>query len=456
MKNTIIIHNNWKVVTNILSKIEENQADICITTNLEKNILSLDKFELIIIDSSYSLEDKDIHTLTQLNVDIIFINNATQNIGKNFTESEILNLLNNQRAKVESQKTPTKSANIFRDFDSFKSSITQEVRRAKRYRYPFVVVMFELDNSKYHQEIIEYFSSKIREFDSLWIYDKNHFSMMLPHTGWNGAEILTNRLTSFITQEVGTEVSSLKNVIISFKRIEQDKDFILRVESALHGTYYAINNMVDVNIWKDELLSEFTDAKTIRVFNKYKGLLVSHDFDIFLSDDKLHLNNIRAIQLSIINNEKATYFHSKTLNKTIRAGVQTIDLDKSSVTLAQFEIIDSEFIKSTTTKLLIEEDMKVLISNQSNQFTAEIIEMSLDELSVEFKGNYSFEANIEFQLEFEINNSYKIKTDAKIISIEKGSDISYIEFYISTSINDNMKMSEFISQKQIQFIKELR
>jgi hypothetical protein len=100
--------------------------------------------------------------------------------------------------------------------------------------------------------------------------------------------------------------------------------------------------------------------------------------------------------------------------------------------------------------------MKVLISNQSNQFTAEIIEMSLDELSVEFKGNYSFEANIEFQLEFEINNSYKIKTDAKIISIEKGSDISYIEFYISTSINDNMKMSEFISQKQIQFIKELR
>jgi len=455
MKNTIIIHNNWAGISNLISKITKNDADIFILQDFQ-NIVVFEKAQMIIIDNSYSLKNEDIKLLKQMKLETIFINNPNQDLGKNLTQHELLISLNSENSQLESQPKFTKSANIFNDFDSFKLSITQEVRRAKRYNYPFVVVMFQLLDSQHHQKIIDYFASKIREFDSLWIYDKNYFSMILPHTGWNGAEILTSRLTTFITKEININVDSLKNTVISFKRIEQDKDFIERVKSSLHGEYYTINKSVSFNVWKDELFSEFLEAKTIRIFNRYKGLLISHDSDIILSEDKLELNNIRAIQLSIINSEKATYFHSKILNKTIRASVQTIDIENSSATLSNFEFIDSEFIKNTSVKLLIEEDMEISISDKLNQLSAQIIEMSLDEITIEVQNNSNFKIDSEFDLDFKINKSYNIRTNAKVISIEKGAETSYIDFQISTSINDNMKMSDFISQKQIQFIKELR
>jgi len=454
MKHTIIIHNNWENISNLIGGIKKNEADIFISHKLQDTDL-FKSAELIIIDSSYTLKSKDVEFIQNKKIETIFINNPNQNIGQNLTVSELILFFNSETIKHRSQES-NNSANIFRDFESFKLSITQEVRRAKRYNYPFVVVMFRLTDAKYHQKIIDYFASKIREFDSLWIYDNNHFSMILPHTGWNGAEILTSRLTNFITREIGIHIEALKNIIISFKRIEQDKDFIERVESALHGEYYIVNKSVGFNVWKDELFSEFLEATTIRIFNRYKGLLISHDSDIIFHDDKLQINNIRKIQLSIINSEKATYFHSKSLNKTIRAGVQTIDLDTSSVTLSNFEIINSDFIKNTNVKLIIEEDLKIVVSNNSHKFIAKIIEISLDEITIEVENNPCFQVSYEFDLDFSVNDSYHIKTNSRIISIEEGADISYVEFKILTSINDNMKISDFMSQKQIQFIKELR
>ena len=467
MKNIILIHNNFKNILKIAQVITEIGETLFISTKLKNGLqfLNFERAELFIIDGSYPLEVEDIIGLKDLKTEIILINrdyseSNVESIGKIVDENEFIESLKSFN-KSRSSKTVSvkKDPHIFRDIETFKLSITQEVRRAKRYRYPFVVVMFELTDDSYAQHIINYFSSKIREFDSLWIYNSNKFSMILPHTGWNGAEILTNRLTTYITQELGIEIDSLKNVILSFKRIERDKAFIKRIEKSLDGDYYNINKSANFNIWKYELFSEFTEAKTIRMFNRYKGLLISHDSDIILNEQKLEVHNIREIQFSIIDSEKATYFYSKTLNKTIRAGVETVNGDKSSAILSNFEIISSDFIKNTGVKLLIEEDFPILISDKKAQISAKIVEISLDEVTIITENIAIFQNSSNLKLSFEIPFkalSYKIETEAKVLNIEEGTDISYIDLQIATSITDNMKISEYLSLKQIQFIKELR
>ena len=316
--------------------------------------------------------------------------------------------------------------------------------------------MFKLNEEHYMEQVINYFASKIREFDSLWISDEMRFSMVLPHTGWNGAEILTHRLTAQITGELKIDISSIKNKIISFKRIETDRDFIERIETSLNGDYYDVNRNIDFNVWKEELFAEFLEGKTIRIFNRYKGLLISHDSDIILRDSTLELHNIRPLQLSIIDSEKATYFYSTTLGKTIRAGVETLDSNRAFATLTSFETVDNSFIKNTDMKLLVEETIFVKISDGQNIVNAQIVELSLEEVTVMIQSNKLPQENLKYSLEFTLKDNQPINTEAIIKEIEKGKEISYIDFEITTSLNDNMKISDFLSNKQMKFIKELK
>jgi hypothetical protein len=472
VKNVVIVYKNFANVSKIGEALTVVGENIFFSTNLANGLqfLNHEKADLFIIDGSFSLLEDDLEAIRKVESEIIFIQRDVESsaelkeIGLVIEEERLVeHILHSTKeigihiASIKHKKIP----NIFRDFDAFRDSITGEVRRAKRYRYPLVIVMFKLNEIKYINEVINYFSSKIREFDSLWISGDNKFSMILPHTGWNGAEILTNRLTTQIADELNFHSSALQNLIISFKRIESDNDFINRIQNSLNGKYYDINRDIDFNVWKEELFSEFLDGKTIRIFNRYKGMLISHDSDIILKNGQLEVYNIRPLQLSIINNEKATYFYSSTINKTIRAGIDRIDIKKSFATLSSFEIIDSSFIKNTTMKLLVEDTLQIKISNEigKNIMNAKIIELSLDKATIIFTGKSPFARDETLKIEFNLpfnNEIYPVKVNATVSEIEIGSEVSYIDLQLATSLNDNMKISDFLSQKQIQFIKELK
>lgn len=472
MKNIITVYKEFKNISKIADAITEIGENIFLTTSIKNGLqfLNFERAELFIIDSSYDISEEEFEALKKVDSELIFMSENDDelqfnlhSIGTVVTHGEMIDYISHSPKDIGANISAIKKKkipNVFRDFESFKNSITQEVRRAKRYQYPLVVVMFKLTETHHIEQVINYFASKIREFDSLWITDDERFAMVLPHTGWNGAEILTNRLTTHITGELKIDISSLKNKIISFKRIETDADFISKIEFGLDSEYYDVNRDIDFNVWKEELFSEFLEGKTIRIFNRYKGMLISHDSDIILKNSKLELHNIRPLQLSIINDEKATYFYSTTLSKTVRAGVEKLDLRKAFATLTSFEIIDSSFIKNTTMKLLVEEDITVKISTDSNHIDSKLVELSLDEMTIMTHTTDIFKesshCDIEFSLDLKKGGNYIIKTEAKVKEIEEGREISYIDLEITTSLNDNMKISEYLSGKQIKFIKELK
>ncbi len=470
MKNVVVVYKDFRNISNIGETLTRFGENIFFTTILSNGVqfLNFERGDLFIIDGSYQIEsDDELELLRKVSTDIVFIeregkfiDNDNGSIGIILDENKSLEYINHSKKDIgiESVKIK-KSPNIYYDFENFKDSITSEVRRAKRYRYPLVVVLFKLSDTKFIDKVIKFFASKIREFDSLWIAGGNKFGMVLPHTGWNGAEILTNRLTTQISEDLNIDITSLKNTIISFKRIENDVDFISKIREALNGDYYNINRDIDFNIWREELFAEFLDGKTIRIFNRYKGMLISHDSDMILFNGKLELHNIRPLQLSIINSEKATYFHSATLNKTVRAGIETIDLKKAHAVLSSFEIIDSSFIKSNMMKLAIEDDVNITISNQKISVIGKIVELSLEEISSIFTEQFLFDLNEKLTISFSLNirgENHNIFGECSIIEIENGKDLSYVDLRLITLPNDNIKISDYLSNKQIQFIRELK
>jgi hypothetical protein len=456
MSSIVLVYSKFQNIKDLIEKISKLNGDVILAKDIERGLgfLNFNNVQIFAIDSSYKLNETDLIKLQNINNELFLINFENKlDFGQNVSTEEFVKFLSNN--SQENKNSINKSPRIFRDYEQFKNVISQEVRRAKRYRYPFVVVMFKVDNNKYTQQIINYFASKIREFDALWIYDEKHFSMILPHTGWNGAEILTNRLTNYITAEIGVKTEVLKNIILSFKRVEKDTDFLARINNALNNQYYNANKQIDFNIWKEELFAEFSETKTIRVFNRYKGMLISHDSDMELLNDKLQLLNIRELQFKIIDLEKATYFFSENLKKAIRAEVEFIDREHLSVILSHFEIVDLSLIKTNVVKLLIEENLKIKIKSSDDfEISGEIIELSLDEVSVHLNRNLDKDAN--YYLEFYLPKvKYKIIAEGKIKDIEMGEDTAYIDFQIITSVDANMKISEFLAKKQLQFIKEL-
>jgi hypothetical protein len=469
VKNVVLVYREFRNISNIGEALTKFGENIFLTTDLSNGIqfLNFERSDLFIIDGSYPIRIDELDLLRKIAVEIVFIernNIIIENggVGVILDENKLLEHINHYKkdigidiASVKIKKSP----NIFYDFESFRDAITGEVRRAKRYRYPLVIVLFKLQEGKFIDKVVRFFASKIREFDSLWIAGGNKFGMVLPHTGWNGAEILTNRLTTQISVELNFPISTLKNTIISFKRIETDLDFISKIREAINGEYYDINRDIDFNIWREELFSEFIEGKTIRIFNRYKGMLISHDSDMILTGGRLELHNIRKLQLTIINSEKATYFHSTTLNKTIRAGVEIIDCKKSHAVLSSFEIIDSSFIKNNIMKLLIEDDINITVSDGNISAVGKISELSLEEISAIFVDIPVFAHDDKLSISFSLNirgEIHNIIGESSIIETESGRDLSYIDLKLLTSPDENMKISDYLSGKQMQFIRELK
>jgi hypothetical protein len=468
LKTIVVVYKDLESIEEFVTVSSNIGANIFLTKSLKDGIKfhekAKEKADLFIIDKSFQFIDRKIRLIKE-NLEKGFkpsiIDNSIDGI-EDLTVSKAL-IIEKIRNFEKIKTTPTahfkKAPMIFREKIKFMDEIRGEVRRAKRYKYPLAVVIFKLEVLENSENLIVYFSRRVREFDYLWVISQSMFAMVLPHTAWNGAQILSNRLVRNFSTDYNIELCSLKNKILSYKRVESDENFINRIEQSITGEFHEINHDIDFYVWKDELFNEFIERQTIRIFNRYKGMLVSHDADMVFIDGRLNLYNIRSIQQNIIDIDKIVYFYSSAIDKTIRAGIDYLDKENHHALLSSFEAVDPIVTKTTFTKLLIEEKIDVFLNFNSDQIKAEMNELSLDEVTVTTTLPVHFELNQHTEISFSLpvrDKVYEISSNSKVLQSEEGSSISFITFSISTSLKDNMKISEFLSIKQISFIKELK
>jgi hypothetical protein len=468
MKNLIIVYESLENIDSLLKVSDETGANVFLTKSLDDGIQfeKKNKTDLFVIDNSFSIFDKNIELLqNSLNLMKLFLIETKEEKLQKFSVSrnKLIEIIQKETKKVEKVELPDserKNPVIFYEAEKFKETIKAETRRAKRYRYHLSVVLFQNNSKEKISDLMKFFSDKIREFDYLWVISEDKFAMVLPHTAWNGAQILSNRLVKDSSEKFGFALDSLKNSIIAFKRIENDESFMAQIEKSIKGEFHEIDRKIDFYVWKDELFNEFLEAKTIRIFNRYKGMLVSHDADMVYRDCKLNLHNIRAIQQNIIDIEKFTYFYSNSINKTIRAGIQYLDKENRHAILSSYEIVEPIFTKTTIAKLSIEENIDVFLRFDNDEvLSTKLYELSLDELTVYSESVKNLQENQAITVNFEIqirDKTYKIESSSRVLQVEVGENISYFSLNLQTSLKDNMKISEFLSIKQISFIKELK
>jgi hypothetical protein len=432
-----------------LSNLSENTLISALFSDTEA--ISTTEPDLIIVDRAESISSDELYKIENQKAKKIFIDKKLElsEIDMEYLQGVF------KSCDIAIETPPKKSPKIYRELDSFKASITKEVRRAKRYHYPFVVVQLKLQDSSYSDSIIEYFSSKIREFDSLYIADENHFSMTLPHTGWNGAEILTSRLIREFTEKNSLDIASVTNIIKTFKRSFNDIEFIEYITSSEDSDYYPINCDNDFEVWRDEFFSEFAEGRVTRLYNSYKGMIISHDVDINLVDNStIVVRNLRPIQLGALELEKVTYFESKSINKMIRAGVHNIS-DKGAIELSSFEVVDSSGFKNRSFNFIVEEEIPVTFENNSGR----LFEISLNKLEILYNRCVQFEAGQFGSIELSLpthRGEQNIKISGKVTAIESGESESIIELQIEAGEKETRLISEYLSKKQMQFTIELK
>ncbi|EJF07381.1 hypothetical protein ThvES_00005550 [Thiovulum sp. ES] len=429
MKNIIFVYDNLEKIEDLIEISSNTSANIILTKSLQSGIKfnKREKADLFIIDSSFHFSENKIELLKEhLNcIKPLIIENKIDEFKDFFISKKklIANIRKSTKILDENQKKSfRKTPVVFRSEAKFKNEIKAEVRRAKRYRYPLSVVLFKYELEKDIDDLIEYFSGKVREFDYLWVISENKFAMVLPHTAWNGAQILSNRLVKHVSEKYNFKICALKNQILSFKRVENDETFIFQIDHAIDNEFREINREIDFYVWKDELFNEFAEAKTIRIFNRYKGMLVSHDADIIYINGSLHLHNIRAIQQNIIDKEKVTYFYSSSIDKTIRAGIESLHKENRHAVLSSYEIVDPVFTKTNIAKLSIEEDIDVFIylDDSDEVIKTKLYELSLDDLTVFSETQTHLQENQAIYIEFRISirdKIYKIESNSHILQV---------------------------------------
>jgi hypothetical protein len=467
VKYSILVTDRVNELSSIIEALYKVSDNIYISSCIEDSIdfMTLKENELIVIDGQKKLQLSDLERVREFERETIFIDQieGVENLDSygrvaqlSQIDEEYLRLLIKLDTDVENEdlSVKRKSPKLFRDVDSFKASITKEVRRAKRYHYPLVVVMIQIEEKKYLDDIIAFFSSKIREFDSLYISDSNHFSMTLPHTGWYGAEVLTTRLIKDISARLNIDIDSIRNLIRTFKRSDTDVEFIETILNSVDSEYYPISKDIDFEVWRDEFFSEFSSGKVVRLYNQYKGMVISHDVDISLEDQSLKVRNLRSIQKGALELEKVTYFESSNLNKMIRAGVHNID-DKGIIELSSFEIVDSCGIKNRTLNFIVEESIDASFGN----YKGKLFEVSLDKVEILFSDELTFNEGEKESVTIELPSQKGVDNltmRGSVLSVETSSTETIVELFIETGERENRLISDYLSKKQMQFIAELK
>lgn len=108
---------------------------------------------------------------------------------------------------------------------------------------------------------------------------------------------------------------------------------------------------------------------------------------------------------------------------------------------------------------LIEDDINITVSDGNISAVGKISELSLEEISAIFVDIPVFAHDDKLSISFSLNirrEIHNIVDESSIIETESGRDLSYIDLKLLTSPDENMKISDYLSGKQMQFIRELK
>jgi hypothetical protein len=163
--------------------------------------------------------------------------------------------------------------------------------------------------------------------------------------------------------------------------------------------------------------------------------------------------------LVAMNDTNFAYIVHDTFEKVIKARVTNMFVPQEKAVLGDFLYVDSSPLDRSVVKLECDEPVSTLIAFRKKRYEAEILEISINELTILLKENITFRKGDDLKLKFILPQSaeevFEFVTKAKVISlIESEGEIRlYIRLFLD-KWGDNA-IGQYIHFRQFQLSDEV-
>lgn len=204
------------------------------------------------------------------------------------------------------------------------------------------------------------------------------------------------------------------------------------------------------------------EGKSIKFFNLYKGVPISHSAKIVDIDGEDVVFKTDAIQEIAMKMDGTAYIMKDTIfDKHIKADIVYNNFFNNTVVLNNFTYLlnmpasQREFVR-------VHPDISAFVSINGTENSAtkgKLFDLSVNGLGVVSEDNNGLfagaEIDIDFTLTFDNNETYKIETVGEILNIVEYSDSYRYCIKIFPQLEEENKIVEYVKQREKEIIKNL-
>ena len=227
-----------------------------------------------------------------------------------------------------------------------------------------------------------------------------------------------------------------------------------RIEKTIDEDQYEI-----ISILKQELSNK--TKLEVRLINYYKGLPVSYPAKIIAIDKDIVELDVYPHQAVIMSECHYTFIRFKGLKHDIYANVQYVNIKRRAASLCKLCYVEIMAERRDYIRLELDHPLKAIFTTNADVVRGRLHEISINGAGIIIEQPCSLDIDENIILMFMILNKvqnlyYNVKTPAKLVGINGDTFPKYYRFAISPDKTLDRQIAQFIMQRQIDIIQEIK
>ena len=212
-----------------------------------------------------------------------------------------------------------------------------------------------------------------------------------------------------------------------------------------------------------EILSIFkaNQNKSIKLINYYKGLPVSYPATIVATDHGSVDFEVTPEQAYAIENGRYVFLRSPLFKHDLFAMAQYVNVKKMAATFVKFCYVEIMAERRNFIRMVPDPHPAVVIDSPQGVIEGEVLDVSITGVSILIHESCPLEPGCEVPISFKLNSidtgqPIQINLAARLVSITGDALPRNYKFSISSDRALERQLSQFMFQRQIEIIKEIK
>lgn len=201
--------------------------------------------------------------------------------------------------------------------------------------------------------------------------------------------------------------------------------------------------------------------QVVRLINYYKGLPLSYPATIaFVGRGTVDLE-VRAEQAYAIGQNRFAFIRSPLFRHDVLARVQYVNAKKMAVSFSRFSYAELVAEQRNCIRMVTDPHPDVVIHSPLGIIGGEVEDVSITGVSIQIHHSCPLEVGDEVPISFSLKNverssGFKVEVSARLVSIKGDSLPRNYKFAITPGETLERQLSQYIMQRQVEIIKEVK